>query len=251
MPLASSEAIVLRKIDYQEADRIITFLTPDHGKLSGIAKGAKRIRSRVGPSLEVLTHGQLVYFDRPGKGLVSINHFDILASFRRVREDLIRSSSCQYLAELIIHFIPEREAAPEVFSLLLKAMHGIAGSRDPEAILRIFEIRFLSLAGFAPKMDACVLCGRTDGVFGFSMKEGGLVCASCGRSDTGGRVSKGVLLFWRQALFMDTEKMDRIRLQGRLNTELKGFVHRYFLHLLGREIRSYNFLERVRKQTGT
>ncbi len=249
MPLYTSEAIVLRKVDYQEADRILTFLTLERGRLSGLAKGAKRIRSRFGASLEVLTYGKLIYFDRQGKNLVSVNQFDIIHSYQKVRENLVQSSSCQYLAELIMAFLPEKEPAPDLFHLFLASLKQIEGSRDTEAILRIFEIRFLALIGFAPRMDACVSCENTAETYGFSRKLGGIVCPSCrGRSADVAEISPGSLFFWRQVLSMQIDKMDRIRLQVSLNAELKDLIHRYLLHQLGREIRSYIFLERIRNE---
>jgi DNA repair protein RecO (recombination protein O) len=248
MPLYSSEAIVLRRIDYREADRIVTFLTPDHGKVSGLARGVKRIRSRFGASLESLTYGKLVYFDRQGKNLISINHFDILKSFQQIRENLIRSCSCQYIAELVMQFVPEKEAAAEVFTLFLETLEGMTRSQDSDAILRIFEIRLLILIGYAPRVDACVLCGESEDISGISISEGGVVCPSCkGRAGEVRPISEGALFFWKQAPLMTSGHIDRVRLQKRLNNELKQILHRYFLYLLGREIRSYNFLEQVNK----
>ncbi len=250
MPLYDSEALVLRSIDFREADKVVTFLTPGHGRLSGLARGAKRLRSRFGASLEVLTHGRLVYFDRQGKNLIGINHFDVLHSFQGLREDLIRSASGQYLAELALDFVPEREAAPDCFALLLAALGQLQGAKDPEALLRIFEIRFLALLGYAPRLDACVQCGRKASVFGFSSKQGGLVCSGCAGPKDAASVSRGAVHFWRKASEIGADRMGRVGLDARLNGELKQILHRYLLYLLGREIRSYTFLERLRREFG-
>lgn len=249
MPLYSSEAIVLRKIDYRDADRIVTFLTPDRGKLAGLARGARRLKSRFGPSLETLTHGTLIYYDREGKNLVNINHFDILHSFRKIREDLFRSASGQYLAELVLGLLPEREAAPETFRLLLNNLDRLQEVEEIDPILRIFEIRLLVLSGFAPRMNGCVQCGGGTGPFGFSLQQGGILCRDCrGRTGEGPSLSRGCLRFWEQALTLKEGRFDRVRLEGKLNRELRGLLHRYYRHLLGREIRSFLFLERLHKE---
>ncbi|NOY53252.1 MAG: DNA repair protein RecO [Deltaproteobacteria bacterium] len=251
MPLYSSESIVLRKIDYRDADRIVTFLTPDHGKLAGLARGARRLKSRFGPALETLTHGTLIYFDREEKNLVNINHFDILHSFRRVREDLFRSASGQYLAELVLGLLPEREAAPEIFQLLLQTLNRLQEVVETEPILRIFEIRLLVLAGFAPKMNACVQCGGGTEPFRFSLRQGGILCRKCrGRTDEGTALSRGCLRFWEEVLTLTEERLGHIRLERKLNRELRELLHLYFRNLLGREIRSYVFLEKLRKEIG-
>jgi DNA repair protein RecO (recombination protein O) len=249
MPIHTSEAIVLRKIDYGEADRIFTFLTSDQGKLSGMAKGVRSMRSRYGSSMELLTHGSLIYFDRQGKNLVSIRQFDILTSFQENRQDLILSSSSQYMAELVFHFVQEKESVPEVFALLLYALHGITHTRDTEAVLRIFEIRLLRLLGFAPRMDGCVHCGSTADYVGFCLKESGLICSSCkGHVSEHVSISQGLLFFWKQAMSMKLEKVDQVGLQGGLNRELKRLNHRYIRHLLGKEVRSFRFLENLQKE---
>ncbi len=251
MPLYSSEAIVLRKIDYRDADRIVTFLTPDRGKLAGLARGARRFKSRFGPALETLTHGTLIYFDREGKNLVNVNHFDILHSFRKVREDLFRSASGQYLAELVLGLLPEREAAPEIFQLLLQTLDGLQRVVDPEPLLRIFEIRLLVLAGFAPRMDTCVQCGGRTGPFHFSLRQGGILCRDCrGSAAEGTPLSRGCLRFWQQALTLTGERLGQVRLEGKLNRELRELLHLYFRDLLGREIHSYRFLETLRTEIG-
>jgi len=247
MPLYSSEAIVLRKIDYRDADRIVTFLTPDRGRIAGLARGVRRMKSRLGPALETLTHGTLIYFDREGKNLVNVNHFDILHSFRKVREDLFRSASGQYLAELVMGLLPEREGAPEVFDLLRWTLDRLQEAEEIETLLRVFEIRLLVLTGFAPRMDRCVQCGGGTGPFVFSLRQGGILCRACrGRSHGGPSLSPGCLRFWEEARTLPGERLGRVRLEGKLNGELRDLLHRSFREILGREIRSYAFLERLR-----
>ncbi len=247
MPLFSTEAIVLHKTDFRDSDKIMTFLTPDQGRISGLARGAKRVRSPFGASLEVLTHGRLVYFDRQGKNLIHINHFDIVNSFQKIRENLLHSSSCLYLCELIMRMVPERAAARDCFILLLETMEQIGKTTDPDPILRIFEICLLHLLGFAPRVDACVVCGETEGKFRFVREQGGLVCERCDKKEKGnGTLSKGSIYFWRQAPMIRRDAMSRIRLDRRVNRELKRLLHDYFVYILGREIRSFNFLERIR-----
>ena len=251
MPLFNSEAIVLKKTPFRDADLIVTFFTPHEGKLSALARGAKRLRSRYGPSLEVLTHGTLIYFDREGKNLVNINSFDIIHSFQKIRENLFASVSAQYLCELILGFIPERAAAPQSFALLLAALEAIQSTRDPEPILRIFEIRFLMETGFAPRMDGCVACGAEAGPFHFSLAQGGLVCRRCGLPDRQGRtVSPGAVRFWTQACRASLDRLDRIRLEAGLNRELAALTHGVLVSHLGRELRSLRFLRRLRRESG-
>jgi DNA repair protein RecO (recombination protein O) len=146
-------------------------------------------------------------------------------------------------------FLPEKESAPEVFHLFLETMKHLESARDSEVMLRIFEIRFLSCVGFGPRMDACVICDETTRKGSFSLREGGLVCPRCSsRSGEGTPLSEGALVFWGQALAMKEAKIGRVRLQRRLNEELRHLLYRYIRHVLGGELRTYQFLQRILRE---
>ena len=90
MPLLRTDGIVLRTHELGEHDRLVTLYTRDLGKLTAVARGARRVRSRFGAALELFTWGDVVGFEREGRGLARLDHFDIRRSFREVRESLER-----------------------------------------------------------------------------------------------------------------------------------------------------------------
>jgi DNA repair protein RecO (recombination protein O) len=182
VPLRKSPAVVVRTLDYGEADRIVTFVTPDAGRLTGIAKGARKSRRRFGAALELFTFVQLTYFEKPAFELVRLESADILAAFPDLRRDLTRIAHAAYFVELAGRAVQPREPAFRLFRLLVEALGALDREPADETGLRAFELRLLALLGYHPELRRCARCGRprpTDGRFRVSLRAGGLLCRSC------------------------------------------------------------------------
>ncbi|MFQ5647096.1 MAG: DNA repair protein RecO [bacterium] len=249
MRLLSSEAIVLRGFDYSESDRIVVFYTREFGKIRGIAKGVKKIKSQAGGALLNLTHCYLSFYHH--SALVSINQcegIDFHPSFYR---KVGRYLCGVYLGELVYLGTEEREPNPRLFELLrffLKVLDD--GHPDSETVLRVFEIRLLKLLGLFPELSVCVLCrGELTMGSGYkrkipvSVSAGGLLCGRCSRRRTYHALSAGSIGFCKQALKLEPEKLTRLRLDSWLKGELKPFLNQYMKYSLEREIRSFSFLD--------
>ena len=109
MPLLRTDGIVLQTRDLGEHDRIVVLYTRDHGKLAAVAAGARRIRSRFAGALEPFTWGDAVGFERPGRGLVRLDHFDVRRPFRAVREDLERLGQGARMLEALMRLTADRD----------------------------------------------------------------------------------------------------------------------------------------------
>ena len=118
MPLLRTEGIVLQAWDLGEHDRLVTLYTRDHGRLAAVARGARRLRSRFAGALELFTWGDVVGFEREGRGLVRLDHFDIREPFRRLRDDLERLGQGARMIEAVARLTAERDAQPLCFALL-------------------------------------------------------------------------------------------------------------------------------------
>jgi len=177
-------AIVLRSRAHGESDKIVTFLTRDWGKVTGIAKGAKRSRRRFVNVLESFTQVRLRF--RPGRTeeLAFIFGCDLVRPFRSPSRDLRRFALASYATELIDVMIAGREAGPEAYELL---QHGLVTLEDQENLsplfLPVFEFFLLTHVGYAPQLTACQQCGLSlDGdetALVFSPSRGGLLCHKC------------------------------------------------------------------------
>jgi DNA repair protein RecO (recombination protein O) len=182
VPLRKSPAVVVRTLDYGEADRIVTFVTPDAGRLTGIAKGARKSRRRFGAALELFTFVQLTYFEKPTFELVRLESADIVAAFPDLRRDLTRIAHAAYVVELAGRAVQPREPAFRLFRLMVEALGDLDREPADDTRLRAFELRLLSLLGYRPELRRCARCGRlrpSEGRFRVSLQAGGLLCRSC------------------------------------------------------------------------
>ena len=175
-----SEAIPLKRMDFGEADRIITVLTPGYGKLRCIAKGVRRSTSRMAGHLELFAHVHLML--ARGRELDVVTQASTVAPFRELREDLLRSAHAYHLAELVDGFLQDRDENRAVFSLLEQALAALAeGTTSPELVARHFEVQLLGAVGFRPELVACLGCSEAiaPGPNGYSASLGGVLCPAC------------------------------------------------------------------------
>jgi len=182
-----AEGIVLRARDFGEADRVVTILDRDQGKLEAVAKGARRAQSRLRGPCQPFTRGSFLLWH--GRTLDGISQAETLEPFTVLREDLVRLTAASYMAELTDDLVRERDPAPEIHDLLLESFRWLeAGPATPgevSLILRAFEVRLLVFGGFAPVLEACAVCGRPVEDWGgatlvaFSPAAGGVLCPAC------------------------------------------------------------------------
>lgn len=162
-PSHSSEAIILRSRPYGESDKIVTFLSLDFGKLTGIAKGAKNSRRRFANCLDPLTVVRVHFRTRLGAGLVFMESCDLLVSSSPLAEPS-KLAYGSYLLELVDQLVEESHPVPETFRLLREAIHELALGPATATFLRVFELQLLQHSGYAPPLGACVRCDQTLGV---------------------------------------------------------------------------------------
>ena len=175
-----TEAVVLRSIRYSEADRVLHLYTADRGRLGAIAKGVRRVRSRLGGRLEPLARVRLVLHQGRGE-LCTVSQVDTVhahPSLRERRDSLERGvQACDAVLRLLDSSEPNRPA----YNLLCNQLALL--DADPQAAGRgqalAFRIKLLLAAGFAPELGCCASCGQAEHLSGFSPSAGGVVCSGC------------------------------------------------------------------------
>ncbi|NIO03200.1 MAG: DNA repair protein RecO, partial [Proteobacteria bacterium] len=145
MPLKRATGIVIHSFDYGESDRIVTFFTTEYGKIKGIAKGARRSRRRFSNSLDLFCHVRILFFEKEDRSLTRIDQSDVVEFFPALSGDISKMGYGSYFIELVDAMTGEREAHPDVFNLLRVFLSTINSMEPMEEMLRIFEIRLLSL----------------------------------------------------------------------------------------------------------
>jgi DNA repair protein RecO (recombination protein O) len=175
-----TEAIVLRSIRYGEADRILHLYTPEHGRLSAIAKGARRARSRFGARLEPFLRVRALLHEGRSD-LLTVTAVDTVATHAGLRDHAATLDVAARACDAVARLFETREPHPEVFHLLANELallaadpaHGRAGNG------LAFRLKLLLAAGIVPQLSACTVCGETEHLRGFSGAAGGVVCAAC------------------------------------------------------------------------
>lgn len=246
MPLLRTQGIVLRARDLGEHDRLVTLYTRDHGRFTAVAQGARRLRSRFGGALEPFTWGEVIGFEREGRDLARLDHFDIRRSFRALREDLERLGQGARLLEAILRLTGERDPHPACFALLLRALRALE-TGPPARVQLAFTLRLLDLLGHRPRLDRCAGCGRGLGTAGvaFDPDQGGVACAGC-------RAAGSVMLSPRalgtlrglQAAAWDARL--RARIGPAVEREAAAVLDGYLEVLSGAALRAPRFLAQTR-----
>lgn len=180
-----TDALVLRLVDYAEADRIVTLLSRSHGKIAAWARAAKKSRGRFGGALALFVAGQATLKPRRGSDLFVLERFDAAHDYSRMAGDVIRFAHASYATELVRELLPAGQAEPAVFDLLVELFDVLLRLGPRADTLRAFELRLLDEIGLRPVLDRCVVCGAEDadlldrGGAVVVPERGGLVCAAC------------------------------------------------------------------------
>jgi DNA repair protein RecO (recombination protein O) len=245
MPLHTADALILRTYKLNDADRIVVFLTRDRGKKRGVAKGARRMRSRFVGALEPLTRVSMVYFEKESRELVSLNHADPLRSpLSAHHPDAI--GYVGYLAELIDEWAPDSDPDERLFRLGASVVDALADDVPVEAIVRYFEYWLLRLQGVYPSVASCHRCGGvlSDGARLLSGART-LLCRSCAPAAGATALSTAAVSFLLAAGRVGPAKLGEVPLPAGAAREL-AHVHRTLIAWhLEKELRSTRVLREM------
>lgn len=178
---AKLTGIVLRTVDTGEADRVVTLLTRERGKVAAYARGARASRRRFGGSLEPFTLVTAEVRERTASELLGLESVAPIEAFGGIRGDLARIACAAYAAELSRELVRDHEPHEDLFDLLAAYLRALdTGPATPTA-LRAFELGALRAAGLSPRLDACARCGRSPpaGPARFDPGQGGILCEAC------------------------------------------------------------------------
>ena len=248
MPVYSAEAIVLRKVDYGEADRILTLLTRERGKVPAIAKSVRKARSRMAGQLDVFAHGQVMLAE--GRRMDVVTQFSRLTETSRLGSDLRRAAVASVVVEVADKILEEHHEAPEMFALVVNAIRHLSDLEVPEVMeLADYLIRVLAELGYTPEVGVCARCGGPLGEEGlsFSALAGGVVCRECGHHDPAGRaIAVRTVKILRVLVSGDRDLFFRLRLDEEDTLAVESVLEAQLEHHLDRQLKSIDFLRRVR-----
>ena len=245
MPVYQAEALILRTYKLGEADRIVVFLTRDRGKKRGVAKGARRPRSRYTGALEPMTRAGVAYYEREQRELVRLNFVEPTRSPLAASGDAL--GYVGYFAELIDEWAPEAHADEKLYRLGASVVEALADGVEVEPLARYFEYWLLRLQGVYPSIRRCPGCGEPLSA-GASMppRESVFVCGACAPPAGGTALSAEAMVFLRLVASSAPDGVGQ-RLGARAARELET-VHRRLISVhLEKELKSARVLREMRQ----
>ena len=254
MSSLSTPAIILRRIEYGDFDLILSFLTLEKGKLSAIAKSARKSTKRFGGILELFAALDILCRSGRRSGLPVLQEAALKQPFGAIRASIICTAYASYWAELIDGWSEEGQRQPDLYDLLLHVLTELDLGRTPADVLSIlFQIRFLVLSGQGPVLRECCRCKRdVDRIEGgklvFDLQRGGVVCGRCAAGGSGRlTLSRGTIkqLQWLES--GDWARVGRLRLSAPAIVESLQVLEAFVPYQLGREPRSLTVLRQVRR----
>ena len=243
-----SPAIVLRQRRLGDADKIITFYTANYGKLDAVAKGVRRVTSRLAGHVEPLNHGW--YMLAHGRNLDIVTQAQTIETFQTVRDDLDRLSRALYAVELVDRFTEERSENFAVYRLLLDTLRRLAQLDDLDLVLRYLEMSMLTLLGYRPELRECVTCRSALQAEAnvWAPGAGGVVCPRCKPGETAMRpLSVNALEALQLFQNDDFQEVARLGIAPELAMELERHLREAVHYALDRDVRSAAFLDEVRR----
>lgn len=248
MASEKSLAIVLRVVEFSETSCVLTLFTRDFGKISALARGARRPKSPFESALDLLAVCRIVFLHKSSDALDLLTEAKLERRFRAATRDLSRLYAGYYVAELLNELTDNCDPHPELFQEADEALLALDQQGEVDATVLRFEMMALRLLGHLPMLDACVACGTPlaePGRVAFGQLAGGTLC---GRCRVGQRqvvsVSREVIETLRRFAASEGAEngLRRTEIPRSVRGELRGVLNRYLCNLLGRRPRMHAYL---------
>lgn len=244
-----TEAVVLRRQDHGETDRLVTVYTPTLGKLVLRAKGVRKPTSRKAGHLELFAHSLLLV--AKGHTWDLITQAEVIHPFPQVHEEMLRANYAYYVAELIDRFTTEHDENRPLFDLLVATLDRLDTLPKLDVTLRFFELRLLNLTGYQPQLFRCVNCSDElqPAINYWSHAEGGVLCPRCGEALAGSEeLPLAVFKLLRFVQRSDFDAVLALAPSESLMIQTELLLQRYLMFVMERSLKSVDFLRRMRFQ---
>lgn len=250
MPTYTATGIVVHRLNLGETDKILTLYSREHGKLSAVAKGARRPGSRLSGATELFTVSKALL--ATGKSLDIVTQAEVTDSFPELRVDLGLLTRATYFCELLDRFTLEHDAlaAEELFDLTVSALRLLEQAGDyPDGVVHAYELHLLGALGYAPALDRCVRCGNEleRRQVGFSPSLGGTLCsADRYRAEDALPLSHEAVLLLQTLLRAESEALHALAPAPKVAAEVARVLRWYIRFRADRDLKSADFLDQLR-----
>ncbi len=244
MPLVRTRGIIIRSQRWGDADRIVTVYSPNLGKIRGVARGARRMKTRFGGVLEPFGLVELTLFQKTAEALGQISQIDLVASFSAIRENLTVMTAAARMVRMVEAITVDRDPNYEMFVALVHGLESLSPETDVALTTLLFQIHILGHTGFRPQLDSCTECGqsaRQRTLQWFSPRLGGMVCEECGQRGVGRMLvlSRGSVAFIEQARRLSLPQLSRLKAMGTVRLEVESAMDAYFYAVVGKSLPTF------------
>lgn len=253
MAIFSSPALLLRRIDYGDFDLILTLFTETNGKLSVIAKHAKKSKKRFAGVLELFTVVNATWSTGRRRSLPVLQEALLEEPFAAIRGSMLKTAYASYWSELVTAWAEESQGMVRLYRLLVQVFTGLDRQTvDPALLNLMFQMQFLEIAGLCPNLNYCCVCKQDldrqqQFVSGLDLPRGGLRCHGCEPHEEGEVcLSRGTIKQLQWLAQGDLKHVERLRFSTQALHEAQHFLETFVPFHLGREPRSLSVLRRIR-----
>lgn len=220
MSLFKSKGVVIKTQDYKENDKLVWLFTEENGKVSSVARGAKRSRSKFLSITLPLCYGEYVYYK--GRGLANLQEGKIINSFQSLLDNLEKLTYSTYICELIDIALIEGESNKWLFKEFVTTLYLLnTDALDYELLVRSFELKLLKATGYGLNLDYCAICKKKISVSNYiSLSYYGGVCEECERIH-GLYISKGTYNALRFLCNTPSDKIYKLNLSKEIKKEIE------------------------------
>lgn len=252
MSVHRTEAVVLRSRKIRESSKIVVLFSQNYGKISTIAKGSLRPKSKFGSSLELFTHSSIMFYKKENRDLHTLSHSEIVDPFDNIKKDFVKLAYASVAAEIVERLVPQEEPNKALFALLVSALGQFAAAErsELEIVLSSYQLKMLHLIGYGPELARCVRCSREveDGPW-FGLLSGGILCPMCKDKDLHAlAMTEDALAVMRLCESEPLDTLRRAHPSGAVTREVADVLNSFVRVQLGEGagVKSLDFLERIR-----
>ena len=235
------EGIVVSEIDYKESSKIINVLTADGELIGLIARGCKKIKSKIS-GIGRLTYAifQISYRNN----LSTLIEYDLINSFKNIKNDIEKISYSMFLTELV-HKVYEHSEHKEIYDIYKNSLLKIEEGFDPLIITNILELKLLEYLGIKPIVDSCVNCGSTKDIVTISSYKGGYLCKNCCSNEP--IFTNKTIKLIRMFYYVDISKITKLEISSNVKKEINAFIDDYYDRYSGLYLKSKDFIDSLNK----
>ena len=221
--------IIIAESNSGDSDKMLTMLTPNLGKISCTAKGARRTKSQLLSATQVFTFGEYMLFK--GGDTYTINSCETIEMFYNLRTDLDKLTYASHITKIIYDITTENQNSFHILKLYLNTLYTISETdKNLDFIISVFKIRLMKIIGFAPNVEECVNCKTKENLTAFSFKNNGFQCQNCQKQEPGSfqisEATKNAIIYATKA---DSKKIFSFQLSENAMKEFE-IVSRVYLN---------------------